>query len=199
MSGHKSIKLVIFSLICWTIQRFSLQWIDYSKLIIITKLNSKGGLPVNLDRTDFALLSAMQQNARISNKELAQSVGIAPSTCLERVRRLQSMNAILGFRTEVAPDALGIGIQAMISLRISQHARVSFDQLREELITLHEAVSVYVLAGTQDILVHVAVKDVQHLRTLVDETFTARGDVAHIETWLIFDHARSNELPNYGM
>ena len=102
---------------------------------------------MNLDRTDFTLLSVMQQNARISNKELAQSAGIAPSTCLERVRRLQSIGAITGFRTEVAPEALGIGIQAMISLRLSQHTRVSFDQLRDELITLPEAVAVYVLAG----------------------------------------------------
>ncbi len=152
---------------------------------------------MNLDRTDFALLSVMQQNARISNKELAQKAGIAPSTCLERVRRLQSIGAITGFRTEVASEALGIGIQAMISLRIQQRTRISFDQLREELINIPEVVLVYILAGAHDILVHVAVKDVQHLRTLVDETFAARGDVDHVETWLIFDHVNKGELPNY--
>ena len=152
---------------------------------------------MNLDRTDLAILDILQHNARISNKDLAEEVGVAASTCLDRVRRLRSIGAITNFRTEVAMTALGIGVEAMISLRLVQHANISFDQLTEELMKIPEAVEVYVLAGAHDILIHVAIKDVNHLRKLIGDKFSARGDIAHIETWIIFEHVRSPSLPNY--
>ncbi len=149
-----------------------------------------------LDRIDFALLRVLQEEARIANKDLAARVGIAPSTCLERVRRLVRSGAIRGYRTEVDPRVLGIGLQAMVAIRLGQHARISFEQLERELLQLREVVSVYLLTGAQDLLVHVAVRDVSHLRDLL-QTLTARGDVAHVETSLVFEVARAKTLPNY--
>ncbi len=151
---------------------------------------------MKLDRIDYAILVALQEDARIANKDLAARVGVAPSTCLERVRRLVNSGAIRGYRTEVEPGVLGIGVQAMIAIRLVQHARVSFDQLERELLKLREVVSVYLLTGAQDLLVHVAVRDVAHLRDLL-QTLTARGDVAHVETSLVFEVARSRVMPNY--
>ena len=152
-----------------------------------------------LDRTDFGLLEALQKNARVTNKELANSVGISPSTCLERVRRLRSSGALTGFHAAVDPEALGIQVQAMVAVRLDRHALVSFDRLRDELLNIPEVVSVYLLAGAQDFLVHVAASSVNHLRNVVSDNFAAREDVAHMETSLIFDHARSPDLPNFAI
>jgi len=151
----------------------------------------------DLDRTDFGLLETLQRTARITNKELAAAVGISPSTCLERVRRLQSCGALTGYHAAVDPEAFGIQVQAMVSVRLARHALVSFDKLRDELLNIPEVVSVYLLAGAQDFLVHVAAGSVNHLRDVVSENFAARDDVAHMETSLIFDHARSHSLPNF--
>ena len=151
---------------------------------------------MRLDRIDFDILRVLQEDARIANKELAARVGVAPSTCLERVRRLVRAGAIRGYRTEVDPRVLGIGLQAMMAIRLLQHARVSFEQLERELLALPEVVSVYLLTGAQDLLVHVAVRDVEHLRDLLQQ-MTARGDVAHVETSLVFEVARAQTLPNY--
>ncbi len=152
---------------------------------------------MNLDRTDFGLLKALQQDARVTNKELAASVGVSPSTCLERVRRLRESGALEGYYAAVNPEALGIQVQAMVSVRLAKHALVSFDSLRDDLLRIPEVVSVYLLAGAQDFLVHVVASSVNHLRDVVSENFAAREDVAHMETSLIFDHARSYELPNF--
>ena len=153
---------------------------------------------MNLDRTDHGILSSLQRDARMSNKDLAAENGISPSTCLERVRRLRTTGVIRGFHADVAPEALGVGVQAMISVRLNQHAQVSFDKLRADLLLIPEVVAVYLIAGAEDFLVHVAVKDVAHLRSLVGETLTGRQDIAHIETSLIFEYIRAAELPNYG-
>ncbi len=150
-----------------------------------------------LDRTDFALLQALQRDARITNKELAASVGVSPSTCLERVRRLRHTGVLRGHHADVLPEAFGIQVQAMVSVRLARHALVSFDRLRDELLQIPEVVSVYLLAGSQDFLVHVVASSVTHLRDVVSENFAARTDVAHMETSLIFDHARSHQLPNF--
>ena len=59
------------------------------------------------DRIDDAILTALQNNARLTNKELAGRVGLAPSSCLERVRRLQQRGVLQGYRALVDPKALG--------------------------------------------------------------------------------------------
>ncbi len=152
---------------------------------------------MRLDRIDFEILDALQKNARQTNKALAQRLGISPSTCLERVRRLVSKRAIRGFHADVSPTAVGIGVQALISIRLGRHAQISFNALVKELMDLQEVIHVYLLAGSQDLLIHAAVKDVPHLRSLVVDQFTSRPDVAHIETSLIFEFAKSAVLPNY--
>jgi DNA-binding Lrp family transcriptional regulator len=152
---------------------------------------------MKLDRIDFEILASLQANARMSNKDLATANKISPSTCLERVRRLNRIGAIKGYHADVSPETLGIGVQAMISIRLRQHAHIEFRSLIEQIMKIREVVNVYLLAGAQDFMVHVAVKDVAHLRTLVVDTFTSRDDVDHIETSLIFEFGHSPVLPNY--
>ncbi len=152
---------------------------------------------MKLDRIDFEILRTLQRDARISNKQLAQANGISPSTCLERVKRLRNSGVLRGFHANVDPVALGIGVQAMISIRLRQHAKISFDALIEEMSKIKEVVNVYLLAGAIDFMVHVAVRDVIHLRSVVVDTFTSRYEVAHIETSLIFEFVHGAVLPNY--
>jgi DNA-binding Lrp family transcriptional regulator len=153
---------------------------------------------MNLDRIDHGILAAMQSDGRVSNKDLAAEIGISPSTCLDRVRRLRHIGAIRGIHADVDPKALNVGIQAMISVRLTQHAEISFDRLRQELLEVREVVAVYLVAGALDALIHVAVKNVDHLRKLVDETLTSRRNMAHLETSLIFEYTRKPILPDYG-
>lgn len=147
------------------------------------------------DQIDFEILRELQNNARISNKELAEKNGIAPSTCLERVRRLKEDGVIQHFRAHVSAKALGIGVQAMISIRLQQHAKVSFESLCKEISQIEEVINVYLLAGAVDLLVHVAVRDIEHLRRVVIDTFTTRYEPAHMETSIIFQIEHSHELP----
>jgi DNA-binding Lrp family transcriptional regulator len=151
----------------------------------------------NLDRTDFEILAALQKNARFSNKELAALVGLAASSCLERVRRLTQRGVLKGFHAEVDPASLGIEIEAMIAVRLERHSREDVDRFRAHVMGLPETVALYHLSGANDFLVHVAVRDTHHLRELVLEAFTTRPEVAHLETALVFGHTRSAVLPDY--
>lgn len=150
-----------------------------------------------LDSKDVRIVRLLRKNARMSNKELAARTGLAPSSCLERVRRLRMRRVLTGYHADVDPDALGIGLQAMVAVRLARHARSDVEAFERHLGTLTEVVTIFHVAGINDYLVHVAVRDSAHLRELALSAFTEREEVDHIETQLIFAHRRNHELPVY--
>ncbi len=150
---------------------------------------------MKIDKTDLALLALLQKDAGLSNKELARKVGLAPSSCLERVRKLRRAGVLRGVHAEVDPRALGIGLQALVAVRLVRHSEREVCAYRDLLLARPEVVGFFHLSGAVDFLVHVAVRDVEHLRALGAEAFTSHKLVAHVETSLIFDHRRSHVLP----
>ena len=151
------------------------------------------------DRIDDAILQALQNNARISNKELAAAVGLAPSSCLERVRRLQDRGVITGYHAAVEPTAVGIGLQAFVSVQLATHSRDIVETFRAHLLTLPEVLSIYHMGGENDFLVHVAVRDADQLRDLALDAFTTRAEVARMQTALVYEHVQPGVLPNYAL
>jgi DNA-binding Lrp family transcriptional regulator len=151
-----------------------------------------------LDRIDAALVRELQNDARLSNKELAKRVGVAPSTCLERVRALRTRGVVLGYHAEVEPAALGRPVQAMIAVRIRRHSRELVEGFRDHALDLPETISVANVSGADDFLVHVAVETTEALRTLLLDRIASRPEVVHTETHLVFDHRRKPGLEPVG-
>jgi DNA-binding Lrp family transcriptional regulator len=150
-----------------------------------------------LDEIDSRILDALQHDGRLSNKELAARAGLSPSACLARVRSLERSGTIRGYRAEVDPRALGIHLMALVAVRLSGHSPESLSGLSDSLRARKEVVAIYYVSGGDDFLVHVAARDSDHLRDLLPTLFTARHDVSHVETSLVFEHFRSGVLPNY--
>ena len=149
-----------------------------------------------LDRTDRKIVALLQQNARRSNKELAAAVGIAPSTCSERVRRLEDAGVVRGYTADVDPAALGIGLRAMVAVRLSRHAASEVDRFRDHAVAMPEVIGFSHVTGSNDFLVQVVVRDAAHLRDLAVTGFTSMPEVAHIETSLIFEQVDKRGLPD---
>ena len=149
----------------------------------------------DLDRIDFEILNALQNNARLSNKELAAMVDLSPSSCWERVRQLRADGVLTGAHAVVEPRALGIGLQAMIGVRLKRHTREEVAAFRADALARPEVIAIYHVTGNRDFLVHVAVRDSDHLRDLALEAFTTRPEVANLETSLIFSGDRKGALP----
>ena len=152
---------------------------------------------MELDRIDCEIIKYLQNDARLSNKELASAVGLAPSSCLARVQRLRREGVLKGAHADVDPDALGVGLQALIAVQLRQHSRAQVKAFWKHLMGLPEVLSAFHVAGTHDFQVHVAVRDAHHLRDLALDAFTTRPEVAHIQTSLIFECAKGKAMPNY--
>jgi DNA-binding Lrp family transcriptional regulator len=145
---------------------------------------------VDIDDTDRRILTALHSDARISNSALADVVGIAASTCHGRVRRLQDLGVIRGFYADIDPAAIGLSLQAMISVSLQANARGKIDSFIQNIRRRPQVMDVYFLAGADDFILHVAARDTDDLRSFVVQNLNADADVAGTQTSLIFEHLR---------
>jgi DNA-binding Lrp family transcriptional regulator len=146
---------------------------------------------IRLDGTDRAILQILVDDARISNKELADRVGIAQSTCLARVRALRESGVIRGYHADIDPRAVGHDLQAMIAIRLQPHARGAMSDLVAALSKRPEVLDVYFVAGANDFLLHVATSSTDALRSFVADHLNRDPAIAGTETNLIFEHTRA--------
>ena len=145
----------------------------------------------SLDRIDGAILAALAKNARLTNKELAGALGLAQSSCLERVRRLVRAGVLRGFHADIDLAAMGHALEAMVMVDLARHSQSTYRALREHLLGLAEVLDVYYVTGRHDFLVHVAARDVDHLRDFVVERIGTRKEVGRVETSIVFEHVRT--------
>ena len=142
---------------------------------------------LSLDTVDRVLLAALQRDGRTPNNELARQAGIAPSTCLARVRSLRQRGAIRGIHADVDPEVLGLSIQAMIAVSISPDARSSLTDFAATVAEKSYVLNVFFVSGSYDYLLHVAADSSDGLRDIVTD-LSGTGIVSDTETHLIFEH-----------
>ena len=163
---------------------------DLTRLVLATARPAKDVRPIEVDDLDRRILTALHADARISNSALAERVGIAASTCHGRVRRLQELGVIRGFYTDIDPAAIGLTLQAMISVSLQSNARGKIRNFIAHIRTRPQVMDVYFLAGGDDFILHVAARATEDLRAFVVENLNADADVAGTQTSLIFEHLR---------
>jgi DNA-binding Lrp family transcriptional regulator len=115
--------------------------------------------PEPLDAIDRKLVALLRADARTPNSRLAEQAGIAPSTCVTRVRGLVERGVITGFTATIDADAVGVGLQALISIAIRAGARHEMAAFADEMRELADVVQLFFLGGSEDFIVHIAVRD----------------------------------------
>ncbi|MET9221026.1 Lrp/AsnC family transcriptional regulator [Streptomyces sp. NPDC088197] len=141
---------------------------------------------VALDPVDLEILRLLQNDARTTYRDLAAAVGVAPSTCLDRVARLRRGGVILGHELRLDPAKLGRGLEALLLVQVRPHRRELITPFVDRVRALPESRALFHLTGPDDYLVHVAVTGATDLQRLVIDEFTSRREVARVETRLIF-------------
>lgn len=118
-----------------------------------------------MDATDRQIVDMLRSNARLSYAELARQVGLTPPSVHERVGKLESAGVLRGYRAEVPPELIGLGVTALIG--IVQQADTEIDEVVASLRALPEIESCYFLAGEESFLVQVRVGTMAELETLI--------------------------------
>ena len=147
-----------------------------------------------LDRTDRHILVELQRDARIPLRDLAEIVGVAPSTCSERIRRLQSRGVITGFHAAVDLPNLGRAVQAMVFAQVRPLSRDLIATFRRDALTMPEVMAVFVLAGGDDFLLHVGVPDIAGLHAFLVDKLSSRREVIQFRSSIVYDHGEKRAL-----
>src|SRR3954463_11531652 len=113
----------------------------------------------SLDPVDHAILRALQDDARTTNRALAAAAHVSTSTSSERVRALRATGVVRGYHADVALEALGRHVQALIAVRIRPPSRENLESFRDWAGRLPEVIGVFVVSGGDDFLLHLAVPD----------------------------------------
>ena len=151
-----------------------------------------------LDELDAAIVRELQRDARRTNRDIATAVGVSPSTALERTRALRRRGVLKGALLDVDLSAIGRPVQALIAVRVRPPTRRNIEAFRDWARQLPETVGVFVTAGTEDFLVHVAVPDNNSLYEFVIDKLTARTDIADVRTSVIYEHIKTHTQPSTG-
>ena len=140
------------------------------------------------------MLQLLQADARRTNKDLAEAVGIAQSTCLERIRNLRMSGVIRGWHADVDPSALGRPMRALVNVRLQPKTTASVRAFQEAMLERNEVLAVSTVTGADDFIVELATEDIVHLRDFVLEHITSRGNVVDARTSLIYEQVRVWEV-----
>ena len=137
---------------------------------------------VELDRTDLLLLAELQRGARLTNAELAERVHLSPSACLRRVQRLEREGVIAGYRAEVDPERLGLGLQAFVRVQLRHHEAAAVVAFGEFVNAWDEVVTCHALTGDMDYLLHVVVQDLEHFSRFLLDRLLGQAGVADVNS-----------------
>ncbi|MBB5630051.1 Lrp/AsnC family transcriptional regulator [Sphaerisporangium krabiense] len=147
-----------------------------------------------MDELDSEIIRLLQTDARQSNRELARQLGVAPSTCLERVRALTRRGVIRGYHAEIELGALNRGVQAMVSVQVRPLSRSVITTFKDSVSRLPEVLSVFVLAGGDDFLLHVTAQDLDHLHAFLLDRLSQRKEIVGFRTSVIFQRVHNTVL-----
>ncbi|GAB2941179.1 Lrp/AsnC family transcriptional regulator [Nonomuraea fastidiosa] len=147
-----------------------------------------------LDELDTAILRELMRDARRTNRDVAAAVGVAPTTALDRTRSLRDRGVITGARLEVDLAKIGRAVQALVAVRVRPPTRANIEGFREWAAGLPEVIGVFVTAGNEDFLLHVAVPSNDHLYAFVIDRLTEKPEVADVRTSIVYEHIRSSNL-----
>lgn len=147
-----------------------------------------------LDSVDWRILEELQDDATLANRTLAERVGLAPSSCLQRVRRLREQGVITGSHIDVDPAATGLPLEAVVSINVRPHTREVVDSFRGFVLAQPETRSLLHVSGQADFLAHVAVADSSHLQEFLVDKLASRTEVRHFTSSVVLEQAHTRAL-----
>ncbi|MFT4519324.1 MAG: Lrp/AsnC family leucine-responsive transcriptional regulator [Halioglobus sp.] len=151
---------------------------------------------MKLDRTDSLILQHIQNNARMSNVELADAVGLSPAPCLRRVKALEQAGVIKRYAGIVDPAAVGLPISVFVNVSLERQERSGLEDFEQHISSYPEVMECYLMTGSSDYLVRVVVADLQAYERFLADKLTRIPGVASIQSsFALKQVVYSTELP----
>lgn len=147
---------------------------------------------MKIDSIDKQILSILQQDAQITNVELARKIGISPPAMLERVKRLEKNGIIKRYVAIVDPSKISKGIFALVSVSLIAHQLSSIDQFTRQIKKLDEVLECYHVAGEEDFILKIAVSSIEEYEKFILSKLTKINGVNKVNTKFVLSTVKYN-------
>jgi len=147
-----------------------------------------------LDRIDRNILIELQKNARLSNVELSKRVGLSPTPCLERVKRLEKENYILGYQAKLNPAKLDVALLVLVEITLTKTSPDVFDDFAKAVHEIDVIQECHLVSGDFDFLLKTRVKDMLAYRQLLGDTLLRLPAVSESRTYVVMDEIKSSNM-----
>ncbi|AKJ68697.1 ArsR family transcriptional regulator [Pandoraea thiooxydans] len=159
-------------------------------------------VPKRLDRIDIGILSELQQNARITNAELARAVNLSPTPCFNRVRALENLGLVKQQVTLLNPEPLGLRINVFIQVSLEKQVEDALQRFEQAIAEQPEVMECYLMSGDADYLLRVVMPDIKALERFILERLTTIPGVSNIRSSFALKQVRYKTalpLPSSGL
>ena len=143
-----------------------------------------------LDRIDRKILAELQRDGRLANVELARRVGLSPTPCLERVRKLEAEGVILGYTAQVDPHKVGAALLVFVEITLSKTSPEDFDEFSKAVQKLEEIQECHLVSGSFDFLLKTRVANMAAYRELLGETLLRLPSVRESRTYVVMEEVK---------
>ncbi len=137
---------------------------------------------MTLDEIDYRILARLQDNARISNSDLAREIGLSPSPCLRRVRDLENSGAIKGYAALLEPAVVGLPVSVFVQVTLERQVETALEDFERTVLERPEVMECYLMTGDADYMMRIVVADVRAYEQFLKEHLTRAPGVASINS-----------------
>ncbi len=147
-----------------------------------------------LDRIDRNILIELQNNGRLSNVELSKRVGLSPTPCLERVKRLETDNYILGYKAMLNPDKLESALLVIVEITLTKTSPDVFNDFSKAVQNVDVIQECHLVSGDFDFLLKTRVSDMAAYRELLGDTLLKLPAVSESRTYVVMEEVKSSNI-----
>lgn len=137
---------------------------------------------MKLDQIDHQILRYLQEDARITNADLAEKVGLSPTPCLRRLRRLESDGVIKGYHAELNRETLGVNVTVIILVKLEREDDTTLREFEAAIKKRPEVMECYLVTGKFDYFIRVVIPSLSAYETFLSETILRMPKVATVES-----------------
>jgi len=149
---------------------------------------------VSVDGFDLKILAALQRDGRLTNQELADIAGLSASQCSRRRSRLEQDKVIQGYHADLASEALGFGVIALVQITLATHSPNNARRFRDLVRRTGAIQEAYALTGDADYLLKIALRDLKSLSEIVNNVLMPHESVAHVRSSIVLDCLKATRM-----
>lgn len=142
-------------------------------------------LKTELSSTDLTILSKLQQDARLSSTDLASGLNISATPTWRRIKRLEELGIIKGYRAELSPIHLGYGVEAFVTVKVGLHDQRGFQLFEAAIMSNDMIVSCHIVSGSEDYLLRVITTDMESYATFITQQASQLPGVKEIRSAIV--------------